>query len=71
MITKEMIEDYINDEISYIEKYDYENCKNDIIYLKSLTTDDIDKVKQHIERDDELRECINECLNYYIYHIKK
>lgn len=72
MITKEMIEDYINDEIDFIERYEtYDDAKNDIEYLKSLTDEDLKLVEEKCNRDDELRQCINECLNYYVYHTKK
>ena len=64
------VEDYLLNEIDYIERYD-EYGKADLPFLKSLTEEDIKTIQEQVERDDELHQCINETINWYVYHYKK
>ena len=63
--------EYIQNEINYIERYGLEADKQDIKYLNSLTKEDIEKIQEQVNRDDELYQKANETINYYLYHYKK
>lgn len=69
------IYEYIENDIDYIEKYDYEAGKNDLMFLKSLNESDIKKINESVINDGELESditrAIDECIHYYLYHYKK
>jgi hypothetical protein len=62
------VRDYIHDEIDYINNYGMKCDKQDIKFLENLNDNDINIIQEQVERDDELHQCINETLNYYVYH---
>lgn len=64
------VDKYIRDEIDYIETYD-EYGKEDLPFLKSLNEEDIKKIQEQVNNDDELHQYINETINWYVYHYKK
>ena len=65
------VEEYIQNEIDYINRYGLEADKQDIKFLESLNEKDIEKIQEQVSRDDELYQKANETINYYLYHYKK
>ena len=69
------IYEYINNEMNYIEKYDFDNCKNDYVYLKSLSDSDIKDIFNKVIKDGalegEIENLIDERIHYYLYHNEK
>lgn len=65
------VKEYIQNEINYINRYGLECDKQDIKYLESLNKEDIKKIQEQVNNDDELYEKANETINYYLYHYKK
>lgn len=61
------IEEYINNEIDYINRYYYENCKNDIVSLRRLQKKDIQKIANKVDSDYALRRVLEETVHYYLY----
>lgn len=70
-ITNEIIEEYINNELNYIKRYDYESGKKDIQFLEQLSNNDIKKIADNVSNSEALQEYINEEIHYYLYHYKK
>lgn len=64
------IEEYINNEINYIERYDYEGCKNDIVNLRGLQKADIQRIadKVKVDLENELKRVLTGLVQYRLYH---
>ncbi|MBQ6630725.1 MAG: hypothetical protein IJH55_01145 [Romboutsia sp.] len=68
--------DWINNEIIYIEnEVDFRDgsineaaYKEDLQYLKTLSSDKIQEITSKVMDDDELYNKINETIHYYLYH---
>jgi len=61
---------YIENRIDSINDYVYSNNDDlrELNYLESISDAQIDKITEKIENDDELKNKINELIDYYLYH---
>lgn len=78
-IDSDMVKEYIENEINYIQD-DIENNKKynnwrtikdleeDIKYLKELSQEDIKEITQKVNDDEELQDKITELIHYWLYH---
>ena len=68
--------EYINEEINYIEnEVDFRDksineqaYKEDLNYLKNMTSTKKNEIAQKVVDDEELWNKINELIHYYVYH---
>lgn len=68
--------EYINEEINYIEnEVDFRDksineqaYKEDLKYLKNMTSEKKSEIAQKVVDDEELWNKINELIHYYVYH---
>ena len=68
--------EYINEEINYIEnEVDFRDksineqaYKEDLNYLKNMTSTKKSEIAQKVVDDEELWNKINELIHYYVYH---
>ena len=68
--------EYINEEINYIEnEVDFRDksineqaYKEDLKYLKNITSEKKSEIAQKVVDDEELWNKINELIHYYVYH---
>ena len=68
--------EYINEEINYIEnEVDFRDksineqaYKEDLNYLKNMTSEKKNEIAQKVVADEELWNKINELIHYYVYH---
>ena len=60
---------YIENELEYDSVKNNENGVLD--YLNSLTDEDIDKIEDNVENDEELQNLINEIIDWHLYHYKE
>jgi hypothetical protein len=68
--------EYINEEINYIEnEVDFRDksineqaYKEDLNYLKNMTSEKKNEIAQKVVDDEELWNKINELIHYYVYH---
>lgn len=69
-----LIEDYVNNEIEYIEgdldKEEQEKCKSDLEFLDNLSIDDYNNIYQNIQENTDLVDKINETIHEYLYQYK-
>ena len=67
-VDSDMVKEYIENEIEYIDNYGLECDKQDIEYLNGLTDEDIEEITQKVNDDEELQDKINELIHYWLYH---
>ena len=64
------VNEYIENKISSLLDYAYSTSDDfrEANYLESLSDEQIDKITEKVEKDDELKNKINELIDYYLYH---
>ena len=62
--------EFIENRIESIKDYEYSTNDDlrELNYLESLSDEQIDKITEKVENDDELKNKINELIDYYLYH---
>lgn len=62
--------EFIENRIESIKDYEYSTTDDlrELNHLESLSDEQIDKITEKVEKDDELNNKINELIDYYLYH---
>ena len=62
--------DYIENRIESIKDYEYSTIDDlrELNHLESLSDEQIDKITEKVENDDELKQKLSELIDYYLYH---
>lgn len=62
--------EFIENRIESIKDYEYSTNDDlrELNHLESLSDQQIDKILEKVENDDELKNKINELIDYYLYH---
>ena len=61
---------YIENRIENIKDYEYSTIDDlrELNHLESLSDEQIDKITEKVENDDELKQKLSELIEYYLYH---
>ena len=71
MDLRDYVCEFIENRIESIKDYEYSTNDDlrELNYLESLSDEQIDKITEKVENDDELKNKINELIDYYLYHL--
>ena len=63
--------EFIENRIESIKDYEYSTNDDlrELNYLESLSDEQIDKITEKVENDDELKQKLSELIDYYLYHL--
>ena len=63
--------EFIENRIESIKDYEYSNIDDlrELNHLESLSDEQIDKISEKVEKDDELKQKLSELIDYYLYHL--
>ena len=79
MIDKQVIKDYIKNEINYVKQdiegekrynlgnYNVSGLEEDLTFLTKLTDEDVEEITRNINNDEELTNKIYDLIHYWIY----
>ncbi|MBQ4031882.1 MAG: hypothetical protein II625_09030 [Bacilli bacterium] len=61
---------YIENRIESIKDYEYSTIDDlrELNHLESLSDEQIDKITEKVENDNELKQKLSELIDYYLYH---
>lgn len=70
MDLRDYVCEFIENRIESIKDYKYSTNDDlrELNHLESLSDEQIDKITEKVEKDDELKNKINELIDYYLYH---
>lgn len=62
--------EFIENRIESIKDYEYSTIDDlrELNHLESLSDEQIDKISEKVENDDELKQKLSELIDYYLYH---
>lgn len=62
--------EFIENRIESIKDYEYSTTDDlrELNHLESLSDEQIDKISEKVEKDDELKQKLSELIDYYLYH---
>lgn len=62
--------EFIENRIESIKDYEYSTIDDlrELNHLESISDEQIDKISEKVENDDELKQKLSELIDYYLYH---
>ena len=70
MDLRDYVCEFIENRIESIKDYEYSTNDDlrELNHLESLSDEQIDKITEKVENDDELKQKLSELIDYYLYH---